>query len=80
MIAVEVFPRIAISAVDPELTLRGFIVFLDDVPDHADDTMGAAATSPTQVANSVVAASIARVTLALHRISGNRTYGGKTVA
>jgi hypothetical protein len=75
MITVKVFPRIAISAVDSKLTLRWFIIFFDDILDHADDTVGTTATSPTQITNSIVAARIARVTLALHRISGKRTYG-----
>lgn len=80
MIAIKVFPGIAIGAIYPELALCWLVVFLDDVFYDADNTMGTAATSPAQVANSIITAGVASMALTLHRIPSNRTYRGECIA
>jgi hypothetical protein len=79
VIAIKVLPGVAICAIDSELTRSRLIILFDDVFDHADDAMGTATASPTQIANSIVAAGVPRVTLTLHCVPSNGANRGVAI-
>jgi len=79
MIGFVVFPIKAIRTIDHRLARSRIIIFLNDIVDHTDNAMSAAAAPPTQIAYCVVSASQPGMTPTLHGVSADGAGRGKGV-
>lgn len=80
MIALEVVPVVAVSAVRHRLAGGNIFVNFQHVLDHAYDPMGAATTPPSQVFHCVKSASESSMASTLHCVASNTTDRRQSVA
>jgi hypothetical protein len=80
VVAFKILPVVTIGTIDHWLAGSWFVVFFEDILDDANDSMCTATTSPAEISNSIVGASISSMTSTLHCIPGYTTDRGDGVA